>query len=55
MEQMIRLLQDHQIEVFVQDGTVIAKEWFMMNGVPGFEWIDITEWTVADANEWLGY
>lgn len=55
MQGIITLFENHSIETEVRDGHVYAKEWFMLNGIPNFEWVDITEWTVADASKWLGY
>lgn len=55
MEGIIALFTNHSIETEVSDGRVYAKEWYTFNGTPGFEWVDITEWTIEDANIWLGY
>jgi len=55
MEQIIKLMKDHQIQTQVRDGRVLAREDWTKNERHGWRWIDITEWTVSDANEWLGY
>lgn len=55
MSDLIQLLENHGIETKVRGGHVYAKEEHMFNGVPGTDWIDVTLWTIREANEWLGY
>ena len=55
MQQIIKLFENHNIETRVRDGRVLAREDWTKDGHSGWRWLDITEWTVEDANKWLGY
>jgi hypothetical protein len=50
-----KLLDEHNHSTEESDGRVYVRSWFTLQGVPDFEDIDITDWTVEDANKWLGY
>ena len=57
MQQIIKLMEDHGIQLLVKSGKVLVKEEMYDRNWRRFtsQWIDATEWTVEDANKWLGY
>lgn len=52
---IIQALQQHGIEVKECCGRLLALELFTIDSVPGFEWIDVTDWSMQRIATWLGY
>ena len=50
-----RILDAHNIEHRDDDGRIIAVEVYTVNGVPGEDPIDVTDWSFDRLYSWLGY
>jgi len=55
MKALISYLENHSVEITVRVGRVWAKADYMLDGVYGFDMIDVTGWSIEQAREHLGY
>jgi hypothetical protein len=55
MATLIKALENHSIEYKLSGNKLYAIDCYTIDGVWGFDWINITEWSIERLMYWLGY
>lgn len=55
MEKIIAILKAHGVTTQINNGSLMARDEYTLNGILGFDLVCCDGWSVADVYKFLGY